>query len=212
MRVIVLLVSAWLLVLSFSLSDTARAEEAEKGLFYIGIYGGLAYPEDLQNVTRLPAGTQLRDRKVDAIMIKDPDTIFGAKFGFIPEEEYTWFGVEAEYFITSTELLPAGGLSKATLEVRALSLNFVLRYARSWIQPYLGVGPSLVWADSFQLEGKGSTITTSGLNLLAGLRIPIADRIMLFTEYKHNRANLDFSNFNVDYRLHAGVGGIGIMF
>ena len=216
MKAAVLFISALLLVLSFGLAEDARAEQGqdfEGGLFYIAGFFGLAYPEDLQQVRGQPFGTPLADRKVDNVLFREPDIIYGGKIGFIPEEEYTWIGVEAEYFVTSTKLLPvAGGRVKGTLEVRALSLNFLLRYPRSWVQPYIGAGPSLIQADSFQLAGKGTTETSIGLNLLAGVRVPIADRLMLFAEAKHLRVGLDFALLNFEYSLTAAVGGVGIMF
>lgn len=216
MKAAVLFVSASLLVLSFGLAEYARAEEdqdAKGGLFYIALFGGLAYPEDIRKVTSQPFGTPLADIKVAAITLKDPDFIYGGKVGFIPEEEYTWIGVEGEFFVTQTNLLSgAGSVRTGSLEVRALSMNFLLRYPRSWIQPYIGAGPSLVQADSFQLDGRSNGETAIGLNLLVGVRVSMADRVMLFAEYKHNRVDLEFGRVSIKYALNAAVGGVGIMF
>ncbi len=219
MKVAALCVSAWLLVLPFSFSDVARAAETEEakevdeGNFYVGLFGGFAYPEKLRNVSNQRTGAQPPDRSVGASVFDDPDAIFGAKIGFIPDEEYTWFGMEGEFFSTSTRLRPVpGSLGSATLEVKAFSLNILLRYPKTWIEPHVGIGPSWIWADSFQLEGRDKTIATLGLNLLAGLRLPIADRFMVFVEYKHNRSRLDFNNFNVDFNLNAVIAGAALMF
>ena len=218
MKVAVLFLSAWFLILPFSFSDVARAAETEEakevdeGHFYVGLFTGLAYPEDLQNVSLQPGGVPVRDRGVSSNFLNDPDAIFGGKIGFIPDEEYTWFSMEGEFFSTSTRLLPASGLGSATLEVKAFSLNILLRYPKTWIEPYVGIGPSWIWANSFQLEGRDKTIATLGLNLLAGLRLPIADRFMVFVEYKHNRSRLDFNNVNVDFNLNAVIAGAALMF
>ncbi len=226
MRFALLSAGACLLCFLSSVPGVAKAQESKwysgEGKYYLAVFAGTAYPEDLQNVSNPTTGAQLADREVNAnfptnfdeIDDFDLDGIYGIKVGFIPEKDYTWFGLEAEYFVTNTEVLPGGGLTNANLEVQALSLNFVLRYPDFWIEPYIGVGPSLMWASSHQFQGAdgGDSITAPGLNLLAGLRIPIFNRMMLFGEYKHTRATLDFKSIRVDYRLHALVAGVGVMF
>ena len=217
MKIAALFVSASSLFLLLAIPGVATAGErqefTEEARFYIALFAGVTRPEDLQNVTTRPEGTPLPDRKLDNGGISNG--IYGVKVGFIPEKEYTWFGVEGEYFVTDSEVggVP-GGNGPANMSVSALSMNFLLRDADGWIQPYIGVGPSLVWGSSFQFSGTsgGGSITAPGLNLLAGLRIPIFNRMMLFGEYKHTRATLDFAAVEVDYRLHALVAGVGVMF
>ena len=218
MKVAALCVSAWLLVLPFSFSDVARAEqaeeaeEAEKGRFYIGLYGGLAYPESLGDVTDQRTGSQSLDIPLSQFP-HESDPIVGLKVGFNPDPQYTWFAVEGEFFVTDAETGSTAVLPSANIDVRALSLNILLRFLPDRpIYPYIGIGPSLIWAKSLQLEGRNKTITTLGLNLLAGVRLPIADRFMAFVEYKHNRSRLDFNLVNADFRLDAGVVGLAIMF
>ncbi len=217
MKIAALFVSASSLFLLLAIPGVATAGErqefTEEARFYIALLAGVTRPEDLQNVTTRPEGAPLPDRKLDNGGISNG--IYGVKFGFIPEKEYTWFGVEGEYFVTDSEVggVP-GGNGPANMSVSALSMNFLLRDADGWIQPYIGVGPSLMWASSHQFQGAdgGDSITAPGLNLLAGLRIPIFNRMMLFGEYKHTRATLDFKSIRVDYRLHALVAGVGVMF
>ncbi len=218
MKIAALFVSASSLFLLLAIPGVATAGErqefAEEARFYIAAFAGMTRPEDLQNVTRQSDGASLPDRNLDNSGMYNG--IYGVKFGFIPEKEYTWFGVEGEYFVTDSEVDadPSTGLTTANLYISALSMNFILRDADGWIQPYIGLGPSLIWASSYQFAGAGGGdgITTFGLNLLAGLRIPIFNRMMLFGEYKHTRATLDFDNIEVDYRLHALVAGVGVMF
>ncbi len=212
MKIAALFVSASSLLLLLAIPGVATAGErkefTEEARFYIAAFAGMTRPEDLQNLTN-----GLPDRELDNSGMYNG--IYGVKFGFIPEKEYTWFGVEGEYFVTDSEVdAEPGGKGSANLSIQALSLNFILRDADGWIQPYIGVGPSLVWGSSFQFSGTsgGGSITAPGLNLLAGLRIPIFNRMMLFGEYKHTRATLDFRDIQVDYRLHALVAGVGVMF
>ncbi len=208
MKIAALFVSAWSLFLLLGIPGVAtageREEDAEEARFYIAPFGGLTQPDKLQNVV----GQSTRDL--------DSSGIYGMKVGFIPEKEYTWFGVEGEFFYTDSAVAadPVTGAANTNLSIKAFSTNFLLRYANGWIQPYIGVGPSVIWASSFQFSGGAADdeITTVGLNLLAGLRIPIANRVMLFGEYKHNRSTLNFNNVEVDYRLHALVAGFGVMF
>ncbi|MEE8241770.1 MAG: outer membrane beta-barrel protein [Nitrospirales bacterium] len=217
MKIAALVVSASSLFLLLAIPGVATAGErqefTEEARFYIALFAGVTRPEDLQNVTGRPEGAPLPDRKLDNGGISNG--IYGVKVGFIPEKEYTWFGVEGEYFVTDSEVsADPGGNGPANMSVSALSMNFLLRDADGWIQPYIGVGPSLMWASSHQFQGAdgGDSITAPGLNLLAGLRIPIFNRMMLFGEYKHTRATLDFKSIRVDYRLHALVAGVGVMF
>ncbi len=218
MKIAALFVSASSLFLLLAIPGVSTAGErkefTEEARFYIALFAGMTRPEDLQNVTDVGTGGGLSDRELDNSGMYNG--IYGVKFGFIPEKEYTWFGVEGEYFVTDSEVAadPVSGLTSANLYISALSMNFLLRDADGWIQPYIGIGPSLIWASSYQFSGPGGGdgITTFGLNLLAGLRIPIFNRMMLFGEYKHTRATLDFSAIEVDYRLHALVAGVGVMF
>ncbi len=217
MKIAALFVSASSLFLLLAIPGVSTAGErkefTEEARFYIALFAGMTRPEDLQNVTDVGTGGGLSDRKLDNSGMYNG--IYGVKFGFIPEKEYTWFGVEGEYFVTDSEVsADPGGNGPANMSVSALSMNFILRDADGWIQPYIGVGPSLMWASSHQFQGAdgGDSITAPGLNLLAGLRIPIFNRMMLFGEYKHTRATLDFKSIRVDYRLHALVAGVGVMF
>ncbi len=217
MKIAALFVSASSLFLLLAIPGVATAGERkefiEEARFYIALFAGMTRPEDLQNVTDVSTMGGLPDRELDNSGMYNG--IYGVKFGFIPEKEYTWFGVEGEYFVTDSEVAadpPRFGT--ANLYIRAFSLNFILRDADGWIQPYIGIGPSLISASSYQLAGAagGDAIAAPGLNLLAGLRVPIFNRMMFFGEYKHTRATLDFDRIEVDYRLHALVAGFGVMF
>ncbi len=217
MKIAALFVSASSLFLLLAIPGVATAGERkefiEEARFYIALFAGMTRPEDLQNVTDVSTMGGLPDRELDNSGMYNG--IYGVKFGFIPEKEYTWFGVEGEYFVTDSEVAadpPRFGT--ANLYIRAISLNFILRDADGWIQPYIGIGPSLISASSYQLAGAagGDAIAAPGLNLLAGLRVPIFNRMMFFGEYKHTRATLDFDRIEVDYRLHALVAGFGVMF
>lgn len=173
--------------------------------FYTAVYGGIAFPESLKNVQGNGAlsGQAFSDRSVD------PSALIGLKAGITPPPEVTWFGLEAEIFLASPKIKASGGFGSANSQVTTLAFNWIVRYPGHIIQPYIGVGPSIVWASSYQAGGSTSGV---GLNLLVGARMALGDKAFLFAEYKHNRVGLDFTNLSYDYHLHAVVGGIGLNF
>lgn len=185
MKVAALCASVWLLLFTAALADTARAEDSK---FYAGVYGGYTFPEELGTRSTSHTG------------------IYGLKAGFIPPPHITWFNLEGELFVTDHRIGAEGTTPSATLWIMTVALNWILRYPGERIQPYVGVGPSVVWAQSAQL---GNSDLALGVNFIVGSRFALTRTLFLFGEYKHNRASI-FSG--LDYRLHAGVGGIGLHF
>lgn len=186
-------------------AQTQETVSRTKTTVYVAAYGGIAFPESLKNVqgNGTLSGSQFSDRSLD------PSAILGLKAGVTPSPDVTWFGLEAEVFYASPRAKAQNGFSSANNGITTLALNWILRYPGTYFQPYVGVGPSIVWASSYQAGGTTSGI---GLNLLVGARMALGERTFLFAEYKHNRVGLDFSNESFDYRLHAVVGGIGMNF
>lgn len=185
MKVAAVFASVWLLLFTVALADIVRAEDSK---FYVGAYGGYTFPEELG--TRSMSNTG----------------IYGLKAGFIPPPEITWFNLEGELFVTSHTVGAEGATASANVGIMVVALNWILRYPGERIQPYLGVGPSVVWAQSSQL---GNSDLSMGVNFVVGSRFALTKNMFLFGEYKHNRASI-FSG--LDYRLHAAVGGIGLNF
>ena len=200
------LMAASALVFLFAGPDRAGAqyrEAPERGTsFYVGAYGGLAFPEKLQGVS---GGTGFDG----PTRMLSGSGIYGIKVGFAPSPRITWVGWEAEAFYTGARLKGTSTGDYSSLGIRAIAFNFILRYPGSWFQPYIGVGPSSLTASSYQA---GGTSTAVGLNAVAGIRVPVFKRFMLFGEYKHNRTTFEFTSANFDYRLHAVVGGIAWTF
>lgn len=203
------LVMGVLVVLSsLTLWDTARAEEAR---VYVGLYGGLASPEDLQGVTRQPSGTALPDLEL-ANFGDDKDhkldgTIMGGKVGFIPEPEFTWFGLEAEIFVAPNRIKAGQPFGGEELTLVTAGFNSIFRIPKGPIQPYVGVGPSLVWSD-----GIGGQAYGFGVNMLVGTRILLGSKAFLFGEYKRNHSEMDFPAATVTVRQQGVVAGIALTF
>ena len=203
-----LVAGAVVVLSSLALWSTARAEEART---YVALYGGLAFPEELQNVKRQPSGTALPDLEL-ASFGDDEDhkldgTIMGGKVGFMPEPEFTWFGLEAEVFVAPNRIKTGQPFGGEELTLVTVGFNSIFRIPIGPIQPYVGVGPSLVWSD-----GIGGQDMAFGLNMLAGARIYLGSRLFIFGEAKRNQADMNFPAAKVSVRQQGLVAGIAIAF
>lgn len=191
---------------------------------FVGIYGGVAFPQSLSNVTE-PSGfatVHYSDLKLQT------GPMVGMKLGFWGSERDTiarWFGVELDGSYTQTKIKE----QPATVSVGAFRLNglvdetrvklmtgavhFLVRFPQGPIQPYVGAGPALVYArvsDSYSFSAANST--TLGLSAVGGVRVAFTDNFGAFLEYKHIRSELDFDPGTADLVVHAGVGGVHFMF
>src|SRR5262249_43509229 len=140
--------------------------------------------------------------------------IYGLKLGFTPSSAQTWVGWEIESYRSSQEVQPlAAGYAKATLDVTTVAFNFILRYPRTWAQPYAGIGPSINRAQSYAF---GGSVPLMVLNFLAGLRFPIVERWLVFTDFKYNSVNFVFSGGQSlspkEFRMPALVAGVSLTF
>jgi hypothetical protein len=179
--------------------ETAHADEPR---VYVAAFAGIAEPEDLQNV-KFSSGMSTANQELG----RDP--LFGGKIGWKPSEDLTWFGLELEGFWVPGEVDSGQVLGGAKLATFVLGFNTIFRYPMGPLQPYVGVGPSVVWSESVQLGGKATAV---GFNAMVGLRLTFGDRAFIFGEYKHNRSELDYPSATVGYRLHALAAGVAIMF
>jgi hypothetical protein len=160
--------------------------------FYLAVFGGASFPE---NAT-LRGGSDL------SLGIKGGPS-GGLKAGWmLPGQHFGgWFNWEFEYWYQNNKVkqqdLPGiGNIPGANGHFHIFSSNFILRRPTGKIQPYVGLGPSLVYAD---INGPGPTATSPfgpgnqsakalGLNFLAGTRIKFTETVGMFIEYKRNTA------------------------
>lgn len=208
-----------LLMVIVQACPVGAAEDESQGHVYFAAYGGLAFPESLANVEGRQAlqGTTFSDLSLNR------SGLIGLKLGLAPPKRQTWINWELEMFYASPHvkqqtLKSTTGGSSTTQDfggnhVRNLvtAWNFILRYPEGPIQPYLGLGPSLVW---FRVDGrdlKGSD-TSLGFNLIAGTRLEITKHVFAFTEYKHNRSRMESGDLGFDLRFHALAAGLGLTF
>ncbi len=200
-------------------SANAMAEE-DPPLFYIAPFGGLSFAGEMSDLKgrRTTAGTTFSDLDLDN------SAMFGLKLGFSPPPKVTWFSWELEAFYSSphvkqqtvTATTSGGSVSGEAAGSRMRHLvtafNFVLRYPHGPVQPYVGVGPSIVWVRSSNPDTGTVSDSSWGLNLLAGTRIMMNDRIGGFIEFKHNRSSFIFPALKGDVNLSAAVVGLVLGF
>lgn len=182
---------------------------------YIGVFGGVSFPQDMQlRPDSPPPGIDMKGGFSG-----------GLKAGWVlPYANYdNWVNWELEYWYQNNRVkqmvVPGvGALSGANGHFHIFSSNFVFRRPTGMIQPYVGVGPSLVYAD---LNGSDSNLTTStfgtgnqsavslGLNFLVGTRVKFTDSLGLFVEYKRNTAfNAAFDNGRYSFTTNAVAAGL----
>lgn len=176
-------------------------------------------------------------RSSDLFLKQSP--MFGAKVGyFFNDFKLPWLGMELEAFTTEPNIKSQSfntshfiskckvlivppcvqststtnlteTIGEARLRVNTVAANVIARYRSGRFQPYAGLGLGLF---HFSASGsvEGSQIT-AGLNALAGMRWFLTENIAVFSEYKYNRATVnfgdDFYGLKGDYAVtHLAVG------
>jgi opacity protein-like surface antigen len=146
---------------------------------------------------------------------------YGAKLGYFPG--HGWMGIEGEIFHTTPHLRrpePDPGLH---LRVTTLAINFIARYPGTTFQPYAGIGMGILFSHLGGTPGtpgiQSDSDTSTGLNLLAGLRFFVTPYVSMFTEYKFVQSSLLFSDalgaaggFVGDYRAQHLMLGVAYHF
>jgi opacity protein-like surface antigen len=154
--------------------------------------------------------------------------VVGAKAGGFFSNALDWLGVEAELFNTTPHIEQQGAAAGSHMRVTTLAINaiaraqfacekrhldteqvterFAFEYVTEFcrLQPYAGVGLGIYWVDISNSSFSAHANFVAGFNALAGLRYYITDRIAMFTEYKYNRATLNFAGV----QGLAGFGGV----
>jgi opacity protein-like surface antigen len=91
------------------------------------------------------------------------------------------------------------------------AFNLMLRLPAGAIEPYMGVGAALL-----HMPGSGFDNPTPGLNVLAGLQVHLAERVIAFGEFKYSRFRLDGTEDGVratmTYQPMAVVAGLSVEF
>jgi hypothetical protein len=188
---------------------------------YVAVFGGTSLSQSFTNVHGV--GDNASVQVSDLALARSG--IGGVKLGFSPSSA-KWLAMETEVFYSSAHvkqqtITATGGSGTASADVpgshtrmATWAFNWILRYPGEWIQPYAGAGLGIFWGRLADPGGTSSADTSPGLNALAGLRVKLGQHLVMFSEYKYNRASFDFSNadFHVLYQAHYVVGGLGWSF
>ncbi|ALA56915.1 outer membrane protein [Nitrospira moscoviensis] len=185
-----------------------------------------------------PAGT-ISDRELSSSLV------LGIKAGYyFPRAR--WFGLETEVFHTTPHIkqqqvsitiqpgttfkgisVPGSGTATDTLSgdhfrvITWAPVNFMFRYHKTRLQPYVGVGPGVFFGRISQttqgFEGSQSS-TRLGLNAKAGLDYFVTRHMSVFAEWKYNRVKFAFKEsdtqpaYSTNYDMHLVVFGLSYHF
>ncbi len=181
--------------------DAATPYKTEKTTFYLAGYGGYTIPGQLTGITGAN-GFTVPSTKRDL----SDELIGGVKIGFTPSPNITWFMWELDGSYTGSKIAADPPLAEAQMGVWTLAINSIIRYPGTFFQPYAGVGPIIARASCFQCGGSDTAL---GLGFLVGSRFAMGDHLMVFVEYKYNKTNFSWTNFNGHWDLNAFVAGVG---
>lgn len=207
---------------SMGLSLGAFAPGSVFAEFYLAGMGGYTAPNDFTD-TQVQLGPDDGSR-FDLEL--ENSAMGGGKIGYyFPSWEWVGVGVETEGFFTWPNLkeqtVTGSGCHNCTstlftpaqnMQVITWGINALLRYPGKRIQPYVGAGLGVYFAEQSFGRVSISDNWVPGVNLLAGVRGFITDHIALFAEYKYNRATFNFGFLEGDYSANIGAGGISFHF
>lgn len=217
-----------------------RYDDRDRGELYVAGFGGYTIGHGFDDVegTGPLSGITLGD-----IDLKNSG-VYGAKIGYFMPRRLNWLGLEMEAFNTTPHLKETAFTTGAHLRVTTLAFNAIARakmmcerhddhdrrgrpttdrdygdhdFCR--LQPYAGVGLGVFFARASDATGSASDNGVPGLNVLAGVRYFVTERMAVFGEYKYNRATFEFDNVGAtaaglkgDYSASHIVGGLSLHF
>lgn len=185
------------LVLSGMLFFTSvpAATAAEKGPYYVGLYGGWVMPQDLE------------PEDGDDIALKDSWAL-GVKFGYIIPQ-VKWLAVELDYSYLAEQDIDLAGVD-GDFKASNLMLNFVARYPEGKIHPYLGVGIGWSWG-AIKASGAAGGLSGSldesdnafAWQILAGVNFEITPQWSADLGYRYFNSQYTINSFGEDVDLTA---------
>lgn len=184
-----------------SLTGTVGLAQAE---WYIAAQAGVQVPQDLSNIRGTGSFTGVTSNDLNL----RNQIAFGAKVGYFFTGHWDWLGLEFDFYhsdvnierqgITATApILGAtqqnGFTPRVGLSSNNKVFNLIARYRGERFQPYVGVGGG-IGESLLRTAPQDETARYPVFNVIAGLKVFMAEHVALFTEYKHNRGTVKFSD------------------
>ena len=205
-----------LLVLTWS--EAGRAE------WYIAGQGGYQFPQDLANVRGTGNFGGVPSNDLDL----NNQAAFGLKAGRFFPGGLRWLGLEFDFSHSDANIAEQGVTAGAPilgvtqqngrtpgvgLSVNHMTVNLIARYPGTRIQPYIGVGGGL-GISLLRTTPQDETDVYPVFNMLVGTKMFVTKHVAFFTEYKHARATLEFSDnhFEGSLRTTWFLGGLAYHF
>ena len=199
-------------------ADPSQAE------WYLAAQGGVQVPQDLSNIrgTGSFSGVTSQDLNLRNQLA------YGVKAGYIFSNDWNWLGVEFDFShsdanierqsITATApILGAtqqnGMTSRVGLTVNHMVANVIARYPGPRLQPYVGIGAGL-GNSLLRTAPQDESVYYPVFNVLVGMKLFMTDHLAFFSEYKHARASVEFSDnqFKADLRTNWFMAGVAYHF
>ncbi|HJS65868.1 MAG TPA: outer membrane beta-barrel protein [Nitrospiraceae bacterium] len=175
---------------------------------YVAGQFGVTLPQSLSNGTVTQdgfGGLDISDQSLKS------SALVGAKLGHYFTKA-RWMGIETGLSYTTPHVeegsitfsgpggsLPSPILSGLSHRVIIWDADLIFRYPGYRLQPYIGIGPSLYFAN---LKGPdappGQSATSIGFNAEGGIRYYLTRRWALFGEGKYNYARMSYSSNDSD--------------
>lgn len=181
---------------------------------YIAGMAGITVPQ--------PSGIQFSGMTATQDTHSANSLMYGAKVGHYFAST-PWLGIEGEVFNTTPHLKQqdytvggvTGNLPGLNHRVLTLAANVMARVPGETLQPYVGVGPALMFSRVKEKEtGESDSAATVGVNALAGVRYLITKQLVVFVEAKYQHARFNYSDWDVkaNYNVFHGAFGLGLQF
>jgi len=206
-----------ILVLGLSVFAWNTASQAE---LYLAAQGGYQFPQDLSDVRGTGSFQGARSNDLDL----NSQAAFGIKIGRMFTGGFRWLGLEFDYSHSDADIVaqrvtasaPILGITQQNgrtpgvgLSVNHMTANLIVRYPGSQIQPYVGVGGGL-GLSVLRTTPESETVVYPVFNVFIGMKVFVTKHVAFFTEYKHARATVEFSDnhFEGDLRTNWLMAGL----
>lgn len=207
-----------LVLIVFARSEPCPAE------WYIAAQGGFQFPHDLTNVRGTGSFRGVTSNNLEL----NKQAAFGIKAGRFFNDDLRWLGLEFDFSHSDANIaeqrvtanVPILGNTQQNgrtpgigLSVNHMTFNAVARYPGTHVQPYMGVGGGL-GLSRLRTAPQDETALYPVFNVFVGIQVFITKHVSAFTEYKHARATVEFSNhhFEGDLRTNWFMGGLAYHF